>query len=111
MIKQSQSLNSKSDKPVKTSKKKDEEDEEVDINHLMDDLKAHILMVYGFKDTTGQEYQELAGKSALHILHEIELVINNNINTIKYIMKTPDDPWYELVRKQEIERKTARFEE
>jgi hypothetical protein len=53
----------------------------------MDDLKANILGVYGFKDTQSQEYVEMSGKSALQVLHEVELVINNNINTIKYIMK------------------------
>lgn len=48
----------------------------------------------------------------MHNLHEIELEINKNISTIKYIQKDQvSDPWHKLVIKQEMERKTARFEE
>jgi len=53
------------------------------------------------------------------LLHEVELTINNNIKTIHYITfdmdknKAPGEQGkaYEIVRKQETERKEARFKE
>jgi len=69
----------------------------------------------------------MSGKSALACLIEAEEVINNNITKIRYVMNrhllSSGDPtllpefkegltsWHELVRIQEMKRKTARFEE
>lgn len=51
----------------------------------MDEIKDNILTVYNSKDNnTGDN--DMISKNAIQVLHEIELNINNNINTIKYIL-------------------------
>ena len=51
----------------------------------MDEIKDNILTVYNSKDNnTGDN--DMIYKNAIQVLHEIELNINNNINTIKYIL-------------------------
>ena len=89
MKKQSQ-LKASTEKTAAQKKKADEE-EELDVDALLEDLKQNMINVYGYLPASGgKDLQELQGKEATNILHEIELDINNNIKTIKYIFEKPD---------------------
>ena len=100
-----------SDKQI-GSKKKGEEENDLDVEALLDDLKHNILQVCAIHPDIGKDLQELKGKQPINILHEIELEINTNIKEMSYIINNKDEPsWKELVRNQEIIRKEVNFNE
>ena len=58
--------NNKNDK---NAKKKPDEEEELDVDGLLDDLKANIIEVYRNLSDNPQDLKEMEGKSAINILH------------------------------------------
>lgn len=53
--------NTQNDKQ-KNSKKKGEEEEELDVDGLLDDLKYNIIQVYANLPDSGKDLTEMAGK-------------------------------------------------
>ena len=77
---------------LQDNEKKKNEDEQnfVDIDKLMNEIKNKILEVYFSRNTSSTvvpENKDIISKNAIQILHEIELNIVNNINVIDYILK------------------------
>ena len=73
-----------------TKNKKADEEEEINVDGLLDELKANIIKVYANIPNSGKDLKEMAGKNPINILHEIELDINTNIRTIDYIFRGPN---------------------
>ena len=105
--------------PSHSKKKQLEEEADVNIEHLMEDLKKDIALVYHNKDYSLGDTTDLNSKQAIQLLHEIELKIDTYIKEIGYIMN-PDpvnlanpinNSWNAKVHKEEKERKTKRFED
>lgn len=67
------------------NKKKDEEENEVNIEQLMDSLKEVIHNSYYNEDYQLGDIQDLNSKSLIQLLHEIELKTLGFMNEIEYI--------------------------
>jgi hypothetical protein len=103
------------------AKKNDDEDQDVNIDALMDNLKQDIFYAYNNSDYAVGNATDMAGKQAIQLLHEIELKISGYANEIEYIQnaeKMADNThdknirakWYKKLEQQEGLRKAARFE-
>lgn len=85
-----------------TKKKKDDEQQEVDINQLMESLQEDIKNCYPKVLPMPESYDPI------QMLHNIELIINEKCTEIDYIQEKKDDSWSNALRMQEKERKEVR---
>ena len=102
-------------------KAKGDEEQDVNIDQLIDDLKKDIFHAYYNKDYRLGEEADLESKSAIQLLHEIELKVVTKMNEIEYIQnaekhcsqeeKHSRAAWLKILEKQEAARKEARFNE
>lgn len=60
--------NTQKDK-TQLAKKKTEEEEELDVDALLDELKENIIEVYRNLSSSPQELKEMEGKNPINILH------------------------------------------
>ena len=68
-------------------KKNQDEEPEPDYTKLLDDIKEKIIEVISVRDSKDTADSDLHAKSAIQILHEIELNIDTFMKELQYIHK------------------------
>ena len=101
--------------PASKKKKPEEDEDEPDIDKLMDDIRREIVRVYSIIGDTST----LDAKSAVQILGDIEIALNEYMKLIKYVYiskqdkdgKQVGDQFKDIVIALERERKELKQKE